>query len=130
MLLASFDIIQTKKDNTVSTMTVSILNSSGAAVASTDTSPYTESNVITAGGTSVILAQYSSSSPASELSKRYTDIYGTDVSAKETRRYYCTVKLTDNARVYANPAETENTTTGNTTDTFYFSDDVGTLTAE
>src|SRR5574344_755816 len=46
------------EDHMVSTMAVTVYNTSGTVLAGTDSAPFTETNVITAGGTSVIVAQY------------------------------------------------------------------------
>jgi hypothetical protein len=115
------------EDHTVSTMAVTIYDSNSNVVADTGSSPYTESNLITAGGTSVTIAQYSSSDTASALSGRYVSIYG-DVSSKTTKNYTCAITLTDNAKAYTDPTESTNTTTGNTTSLFYLADDITSLT--
>lgn len=105
-------------DHSVKAMTVTVYKD-GTAVSS---EPYSESDVETAGGTSVTVAKYIAGG-ADELNTRYTDIYGSDAKAG-TKNYSCTVTLTDSAKTYTNQAETSNTTAGNTTSSCWLYDDV------
>ncbi len=106
-------------DHTVKTMASAVYSESKTLLTS---EPYTESDVETAGGTSVSIAKYVAGG-TDELNTRYTDIYGDNTKAG-TQYYYCTVTLTDSAKSYINPAETSNATAGNTTSSCWLYDDV------
>jgi hypothetical protein len=115
---ASFKVTGTiADDHAIEAMAVSVYDASKALKNST---PYVFNNVNTAGGTSVKVAVFNSSD--SNLKSHYAELYG---STKEgTKKYSCTVSLTDAAHEYTNPSETTNTTAGNTTSSFYLYDDV------
>lgn len=106
-------------DHTVKTMAVTVYDGNGTPVTS---EPYTESDVETAGGTSVSIAKYVAGGK-DDLNTRYTSIYGSDSKAG-TQYYYCTVTLTDSAKSYTTPSETSNATAGNTTSSCWLYDDV------
>lgn len=57
---------------------------------------WTESNVNTAGGTSVTLASYGSSNE--ELNKNYSEVYDDKIAGNQ--EYYCSITLEDSAVVY------------------------------
>ena len=106
-------------DHTISEMSVRVYDASGAKVAD---APFTETSVETAGGTSVTIAKYVSGG-TDEVNSRYTTMYGTDPS-RGTVTYTCSVTLTDSAKIYQNPEEETNTTTGNSTSNLYLYDTV------
>ena len=102
-------------DHSISSMTVTVYKQDGTQIGS-----YTESDIETAGGTSVNFARYVSGGTA-DVNKRYEEIYGT---SSGTVSYYCSISLTDSAKTYTDPSEKTNETTGNTTSTLYLYDDV------
>lgn len=123
---ANFKITGTiADDHTIKTMAVSVFDKSGNAVGGTDTTPFTENNVETAGGTVVYIAKYINGG-TSELNTRYSTIYDAGDTSSDTRAYACSITLTDAAKEYTDPAvpDDKNTTTGNATSVFYLSDAV------
>lgn len=78
---------------------------------------FTETDIPTAGGSSVTFAN-SNSDAADE---RYFKIYTLD---KGTENFYCELELYDSAKIYANPSEAENKSDGNSTSNVYLYDDV------
>ncbi|MFA6938230.1 MAG: Ig-like domain-containing protein, partial [Treponema sp.] len=98
-------------------MKVSVFNKSGVEITG---SPFTETDIETAGGTSVTIAK-NISGGTEEVNKRYEQIYG---SNEGDVPFYLTVELVDSAKTYINPKETENTTVGNSTSSCYINDDV------
>ena len=85
-------------------------------------SSWTLSNVSTAGGTEEIFAKLTDDE-AEELTQRYNEVYvNTDTNGNVY--YYTLFEVEDNAKEYKNPSESENTTSGNKTKDFFFSDDV------
>jgi len=107
-------------DHTVSSMAVNILNSEGEVIT---TEPLVEEAISTAGGTSVTFAKYSDTAEA-EVNKRYSFVYNanTAADAKGTKSYYCSVSLTDNAKLYTNIEDAEGVGPGNTTSNVYLYD--------
>ena len=77
---------------------------------------WTESNVNTAGGTSVTLASYGSSNE--ELNKNYSEVYDDKIAGNQ--EYYCSITLEDSAVVYQGGAEN----TGNTTSELWLNDSI------
>ena len=123
---AQFKITGTiAEDHTVKTMAVSIYDKDGNAIDSTNTTPYTASNVETAGGTSVTIAKYLATGTET-LNTRYNTIYDAGDTSLDTRAYSCSVKLVDSAKEYKDMSvdEDNNNTLGNETTVFYLSDDV------
>lgn len=85
-------------------------------------SSWTLSNVSTAGGTEEIFAKLTDDE-AEELTQRYNEVY-VNTDSNGNVYYYTLFEVEDNAKEYKNPKETENATLGNSTDKFFFSDDV------
>ncbi len=107
-------------DHSIEEMEVNIFDSNGTQVNAT---PYIENDVATAGGTSVQIARYIENGTTT-VNQRYEEIY--DVSASHygtTEQYYCSIKLTDNAKLYQDPADS-GVSMGNTTSIVYLYDDV------
>lgn len=83
---------------------------------------WTLTNVNTAGGTEEVFAKLSGTS---EEDSRYKTVYRDDyLDSKGNVSYNLLFTVTDDAKEYKNPKETENITLGNSTDKFFFSDDV------
>jgi large repetitive protein len=123
---ANFKITGTiADDHTIKTMAVSVYDKNGNAIGGTDTTPFTESNVETAGGTVVYIAKYINGG-TSELNTRYSTIYEAGDTSSDTRAYTCSITLTDAAKEYTDPSvsDDKDTTTGNATSVFYLSDAV------
>ncbi|WP_273066346.1 Ig-like domain-containing protein, partial [Treponema berlinense] len=113
--------------HSVSSMDVTIYDESGSIVSKEnyngeEISSFREENIETAGGTSVIIAQAGSA--------RYDGIYG---DSSGTRKYTCSIRLTDNAKKYVAPPESADRRTaeeaaadekGNSTSSLYLYDDV------
>mgnify|MGYP002852688319 CR=1 FL=1 len=128
-----FTIDGTISDNhTISYMDVKIYDASGNIVSSgtyegEDIPFYREEEIATAGGTSVQIAQFESSSKS--LSDRYSQLHPSD-SGEE--RYYAEISLTDSTQIYQNPPsgssrsadEIKTDKMGNSTSTVYLYDDV------
>src|SRR5574344_548898 len=106
----------------ISYMDVTVYDENGTVLNNTDTTPYDYTNIETSGGTTVVIAKYSSTATEA-VNTRYTDIYGTNSKAG-TKKYYCTIKLTDSAKQYTDASESSNTTKGNSTTTIFLNDDV------
>ena len=85
-------------------------------------SSWTLSNVSTAGGTEEIFAKLTDDE-AEELTQRYNEVY-VNTDSNGNVYYYTLFEVEDNAKEYKNPSESENTTSGNKTKDFFFSDDV------
>ena len=117
---SSFKVAGTIADeHTIAELTVSIYDKDKNLL---NTEPYVEENVPTAGGTSITMLKFSAES-TDELSKRYNSIYGDNIKAGNIP-YYCEISVTDNTHEYKEPvysasASTTNTTSGNSTKTFY-----------
>lgn len=79
---------------------------------------WVETNIDTAGGTEIVFANANGNET---LRNRYNDIYTVGTG---NQKYGCKVYVTDAAKVYQNPGESVNNSTGNTTETFYLYDDV------
>lgn len=110
-------------EHTISSLGVTIYDEGGSVLAQTDSVPYAEANVATAGGTSISLLKFSAN-PTTTAQKRYAAIYGTDQNAG-TFKYSCIVHVADNAKKYIDPTEGDsNATTGNVTEKVYLYDDV------
>ena len=115
-------------DNTVQYLSMGILNKD------TDMDTYdfekkenlidtwTLTNVNTAGGTEEVFAKLSGTA---EEDSRYKTVYKDEyLDPKGNVSYNLLFTVTDEAKEYKNPKETENLTLGNSTDKFFFSDDV------
>lgn len=83
---------------------------------------WTLTNVNTAGGTEEVFAKLSGTQ---EEDARYKTVYKDEyLDSKGNVSYNLLFTVTDEAKEYKNPKETENATLGNSTDKFFFSDDV------
>lgn len=83
---------------------------------------WTLTNVNTAGGTEEVFAKLSGTE---EEDLRYKTVYKDEyLDSKGNVSYNLLFTVTDEAKEYKNPKETENATLGNSTDKFFFSDDV------
>mgnify|MGYP002624449382 CR=1 FL=1 len=85
-------------EHTVDSLAVTIYDENGNVLDSTAESPYTETSVQTAGGTSVSLLKFSEK-PVTTVQTRYANIYGENRDGG-TKKYSCTIYVTDNARLY------------------------------
>lgn len=84
---------------------------------------WTESNVNTAGGTSVTFARYDESK-ADELHNNYAGIY-TKPDSSGNQSYYCSVLLSDNAGIYRTPGnDTSDSDEGNVTTALWLNDSI------
>lgn len=84
---------------------------------------WTESNVNTAGGTSVTFARYDESK-ADELHNNYAGIY-TKPDSSGNQSYYCSVLLSDNAGIYRTPGkDTPDSDEGNVTTALWLNDSI------
>lgn len=84
---------------------------------------WTESNVNTAGGTSVTFARYDESK-ADELHNNYAGIY-TKADSSGNQSYYCSVLLSDNAGIYRTPGkDTSDSDEGNVTTALWLNDSI------
>ncbi len=86
--------------------------------------PFVEKSVDTTGQTNVTFFQY----VKNEANLTYNSIYekASKKDADGTAYFTCTVKLTDTAKEYKNPDETNNESVGNSTTKVYLYDDVWT----
>ena len=86
--------------------------------------PFVEKSVDTTGQTNVTFFQY----VKNEANLTYNSIYekASKKDADGTAYFTCTVKLTDTAKEYKNPDETNNESAGNSTTKVYLYDDVWT----
>ena len=96
-------------EHSIPEMTVDILDDSPALI-----KQLRAFDVEVNGGTNVTFAKVGSDET---LDKNYKDIY--DVSAGGTQQRYCTVYVSDNARIYSNPKEKVNNSEGNRTTEVY-----------
>ena len=110
-------------DNDVQHLTMSLV-SKGKDIGNNPEykSSWTLSNVSTAGGTEEIFAKLTDDE-AEELTQRYNEVY-VNTDSNGNVYYYTLFEVEDNAKEYKNPSESENTTSGNKTKDFFFSDDV------
>lgn len=120
-------------DHAISLMDVKIYSESGECVSSEtyegDSIPfYREEEIATAGGTSVIIAQHSSSGDTTAANARYSQMYA---GTEATQNFYAEISLTDSAKIYKNPngsersaEERKNDSLGNSTSKVYLYDDV------
>ena len=120
-------------DHAISLMDVKIYSESGECVSSEnyegDSIPfYREEEIATAGGTSVIIAQHSSSGDTTSANARYSQMYA---GTEATQNFYAEISLTDSANIYKNPngsersaEESKNDSLGNSTSKVYLYDDV------
>lgn len=114
-------------DHTVSSMDVTIYDSNGDIVSKEtydgeEINSFHEDDIATAGGTSVTIAQYGSTTSTTDTRySRYSTLHSSD---EGTENYTCSIKLTDSAKEYTTPNESTNTTTGNETYALYLYDDV------
>ena len=119
-------------DHSIALMDVKIYDSNGVLVSSETYDGqsidfYREEEIATAGGTSVIIAQYANGTTSTM--PRYAQLY--DTSAGGTQTYYAEVTLRDSALVYKTPTDSsrsaataENDSLGNSTSTVYLYDSV------
>lgn len=118
-------------DHTISSMDVTIYDSNGNIVSKEtydgeEIEAFHEDDISTAGGTSVTIAQY-----GENQNGRYEAIYGEDETAG-TKKYTCSIKLTDSAQVYQSPTDSSSRSAeqvkadsaGNATYSLYLYDDV------
>ena len=120
-------------DHTISSMEVTIYDSTTEKnIVSKETydgeeiEAFHEDDISTAGGTSVTIAQY-----GENQNGRYEAIYGEDETAG-TKKYTCSIKLTDSAQVYQSPTDSSSRSAeqvkadlaGNATYSLYLYDDV------
>ncbi|MBQ0051708.1 MAG: hypothetical protein KBT11_06525, partial [Treponema sp.] len=105
-------------DHEISKMDLLVYDAEGNLIKS---EPYSETNVSTVGGTSVQIARYVEGG-TDVVNTRYNEIYGDDVSA-EDKIFYCTVTLSDSAKIYQN-SEDNGVAEGNPTSIVYLYDDV------
>lgn len=109
-------------DHTIASLTAKIFDENGNLIGD-----YKEEDIATAGGTSVTIASHyvdkGDGTAKTEQNNRYTQIYG-DNDEAGTKQYYCTVLVEDSTKLYENPAESENTTSGNITSEIYLYDSV------
>ena len=110
------------EEHTVSSLSVTMYDENGTVLDSTDTEPYTETSVPTAGGTEIALLRFAAE-PSTVQQKRYESVYGTDRNAG-TKVYSCSIRVADNAKEYIDPTQTTNETVGNETAEFYLYGDV------
>lgn len=83
---------------------------------------WTLSNINTAGGTEEVFAKLDGSA---DEDARYRAVYRTsDLDANGNIYYNLLFTVTDDAKEYKDPKETVNNTLGNSTNSFFFSDDV------
>ncbi|MCR5496099.1 MAG: hypothetical protein K6F15_10735 [Treponema sp.] len=97
--------------HTVKEMLLTIYDTNGNKITS-----WTESNVNTAGGTSVTFASYDSINTS--LSNNYKAVYNDETGGNQS--FYCSVQLTDSAAVY-NGSSSEG---GNTTSSLWVNDSI------
>ena len=84
---------------------------------------WSESNVNTAGGTSVTFARYDESKN-DDLHKNYAEVY-TKPDTTGNQKYYCSVLLSDNAGIYRTPgSDTSDSALGNTTTALWLNDSI------
>ncbi len=84
---------------------------------------WSESNVNTAGGTSVTFARYDESKN-DDLHKNYAEVY-TKPDSTGNQKYYCSVLLSDNAGIYRTPgSDTSDSELGNTTTALWLNDSI------
>lgn len=105
-------------DHEISQMKVSVKDEAGKV---TD---WIEEGIETAGGTEVVFARYNKddSEGTDEYSNRYLSIYGKDTTGD--KKFTCSISVTDAAKEFINPKETENNTLGNSTNALYLNDSV------
>lgn len=105
-------------DHEISQMKVSVKDEAGKV---TD---WIEEGIETAGGTEVVFARYNKddSEGTDEYSNRYLSIYGKDTTGD--KKFTCSISVTDAAKEFINPEETENNTLGNSTNALYLNDSV------
>ena len=109
------------EEHNVSALSITVYDENGAVLDNTDSAPYTETSVPTAGGTSVSLLSFSAN-PVTDAQKRYKAIYGEDKN-RGTVPYSCVIRVYDNAREYKG-AQATSSEEGNSTTTFFLYDDV------
>lgn len=130
-----FTIDGTISDNhTISLMDVKIYSSDGTLVSSetyegSAVDFYREEDIATAGGSSVTIAQYSTSSEKKTVNTRYSQLHPSDSG---TEYYYAEIAVYDSTQIYKNPpvnsartaAEIDADSYGNATSKVYLYDDV------
>lgn len=118
-------------DHTVSEMTVKLFDKDAdpETAQPLNGEVWTETNIETAGGTEIEFANQKGKAvtdektraQSEELKRRYNSIY---TATSGDMEFLCKVVTSDSARIYRNPKEGFNNTSGNTTETFYLYDDV------
>lgn len=130
-----FTIDGTISDNhTISLMDVKIYSIDGTLVSSetyegSAVDFYREEDIATAGGSSVTIAQYSTSSEKKTVNTRYSQLHPSDSG---TEYYYAEIAVYDSTQIYKNPpvnsarsaAEIDTDSYGNATSKVYLYDDV------
>ncbi|MBQ0051555.1 MAG: Ig-like domain repeat protein [Treponema sp.] len=107
------------EDNEVALMEVSVFDTDGNKVKD---EPFKEEYVATAGGTSVTFATFIKDKENPEYNSIYEKASKKDPDG--TGWFTCSVKLTDTAKLYKDPDEETNTTTGNDTSVVYLNSDI------
>lgn len=127
---SSFAIEGTIVDNhSVSALNVTIYDEGGTLVSQENNLDYfLESDVSTAGGTSVTIARYIDGDTSSQSYIRYGKLYG-DLNEDSsnfgtTKKYYCTVELVDSAAVWQHPESGGSEAKGNSTKSVWLYDDI------
>jgi hypothetical protein len=95
-------------------------------VSSVSPNVFSEAEVDTSGTSAVEFARYIKNAASSNTkNSNYWKIYGEDITDTSTAKpFKTTVILTDNAKVYTDPSEKINTTTGNETTKVFLNDSV------
>lgn len=127
---SSFAIEGTIVDNhSVSALNVTIYDEGGTLVSQENSADFfKESDVSTAGGTSVTIARYIDGDTSSQSYIRYGKLYG-DLNEDSsnfgtTKKYYCTVELVDSAAVWQHPESGGSEAKGNSTKSVWLYDDI------
>jgi hypothetical protein len=100
-------------DNTVKTMNVTVYDDANSEY------NFSESNIETAGGTSVTIAEYDDD-PTTTENENYAEIY--DSVSEGTQTFSCSVELIDSAKQYTN--SDDDSETGNATSICFLYDDI------
>ncbi len=122
---SSFTVSGTIADKHKVGMTAKVY-ASGDDVSSVSPNVFSEAEVDTSGTSAVEFARYIKNAASSNTkNSNYRKIYGEDITDTSTAKpFKTTVILTDNAKVYTDPSEKINTTTGNETTKVFLNDSV------
>lgn len=115
-------------DNSISKMDVKVYDKSGNVISSENENDfYTESDISTAGSTKVTIARYIKDLEEKTLQNKRYDAMNIKETALEgdadTKLLFCTVTVTDAAKVYTNPGDS-GVASGNSTSAVYLYDDI------